>query len=61
MPEAGGAEILLKIAPAQRAQEVAKVDQQDGENNVEEVGALDRIPELLTAEAPEIERMTGVV
>jgi hypothetical protein len=61
VPEAGGSEILLEIAPADGSEEVTKVNQDGGEKNTREVGAFDSQPELLAAEIAEIEEVAGAI
>jgi hypothetical protein len=61
VPETGGAEILLKVAPTDGPEEVTKVNQDEGEKNVPEVGAFNGQPELLTAEIAEVEEVAGTI
>ena len=61
VPKTGRPEILLEIPPADGAEEVAKINQDEGEKNVGEVGAFDGEPELLATEIAQIEEVAGAI
>jgi hypothetical protein len=61
VPKTGRPEMLLEIPPADGAEEVAKINQDEGEKNVGEVGAFDGEPELLATEIAQIEEVAGAI
>ena len=61
MPKAGLTNMLLKIPPSKGAEEVANVDEQHGKQDIERVGALDRVPEFFAAEGAQIQQVAGTV
>jgi len=57
----GGPDVGLEFLPAQRADGVAEVDGEDGEEEIEIVYVFESVPEFVGVEAAEIEGVAGAI